>query len=251
MKKATQDLKKSKNYLGLVILSALFSFNLGYASTPAATPAAIPAVTAAANLNNNPELILQTTISDLQQEINQNQAALAKDPGELNNLVTKHLLPIIYIERMAAMTLGPKWRTANDAQQQAFVKQFSLLLTRSYSRALLQMGDYKIVVFPIRGEAWKKLGYVAIAGQLQPRNGGTASSVTYYMERDQGVWKIYDFALEGVSFAKNFRAQFDQFSDIQSLIIKLTELNKAMSTAMATGPNPATASVIRPNTNWL
>jgi len=212
--------------------------------------AAVP-TSAHLDLSANPELELQATITDLQNEISRNQVVLAKDPAQLNDLVTKHLLPIIDVEKMAAMTLGPKWRTATPEEKKAFVTQFSLLLTRSYSRALLQMGDYKIVVFPVRGEAWKKLGYVAIAGQLSPRNGGSPSAVTYYMERDQGVWKIYDFALEGVSFAKNFRAQFDQFSDLKSLINKLVELNNAMKTAMAQGPNPAIASVIHPSESNL
>lgn len=205
-----------------------------------------PAVSSADSDLINPEVKLQATITQLQQEIKANQASLEKNPAKLNDLVTQNLLPIIYIEKMAAMTLGPKWRTATPDEKTQFVKQFSLLLTRSYSRVLLQMGDYQIIVFPIRGDAWKKLGYAAIAGQIAGQ-GGRASSVTYYMERDQGVWKIYDFALEGVSFAKNFRAQFDQFSDLKSLISKLIELNSAMGKAMADGPNPAVASVIHPN----
>ncbi len=251
------------SFLG-VLSASIYFFNTGvYAdnvvstANPAVTNPAVtnPAVTNPAastpaqvvGFAANPEIELQTTITDLQNEISHNQAALVKNPAKLNDLVTKYLLPIIDVEKMAAMTLGPKWRTATLEQKQAFVTQFSLLLTRSYSRALLQMGDYKIVVFPVRGEAWKKLGYVAIAGQLSPKNGGSPSSVTYYMERNQGAWKIYDFALEGVSFAKNFRAQFDQFSDLSSLINKLAELNKSMSVAMAQGPNPAVASVIHPS----
>lgn len=181
----------------------------------------------AANLpeTQSPEVKLQTVISDLQQEINANQSKLNQDPSLLNQMVTEHLLPIIYVNKMAAMTLGPKWRTATAVDQNEFIKQFSLLLTRTYSTALLKMGDYKITVFPLRGDSWKTADYVAISGQLAPAGGGSASSVTYYMEKDNGVWKIYDFALEGVSFVKNFRSQFEQYSDIKTLLTRLDTMN--------------------------
>ncbi len=220
-----------KNFLktGLIFLVFFGSFFLSdvwAASTDATSDATSDAAqNGTQNLTQNPEVLLQKTITSLQKEIDVNKTKLQSNSQTLNQMVTQHLLPIIYVDKMAAMTLGPKWRSASKADRAEFVQQFSLLLTRTYSQALLQMGSYKIVVFPLRGDAWKAASNVAVSGELSPMNGGASSSMTYYMAKEGDSWKIYDFALEGVSFVKNFRAQFNQYPDLKSLLARLEIMN--------------------------
>ena len=175
---------------------------------------------------NNPEQVLQEAIAGLQKEINTKKTQLAQNPEALNQLVNQYLMPIVYIDKMAAMTLGPKWRSATAEERKEFIQEFSAMLTRTYSKALLQMGDYEIKVFPLRGDQWKRQDYVAVSGTLSTQGGGNAaSSVTYYMAKEKNLWKVYDFALEGVSFVKNFRSQFEQYPDMKTLLARMKAMN--------------------------
>lgn len=182
-------------------------------------------MTARAQSVDNPVQMLQKTVNKLQSDISGSHASLVKSPHKLYELVKKTLIPAIAIDRMAAMTLGPKWRSADKAQRQAFVSAFSQMLTRTYSRSLLQVSNYDIKIFPLRGNGYKTAEQVAVHGKLSPKNGSNSSSVTYYLERAGSHWKIYDFAVEGVSFVKNFQAQFQQYPSLSELLTKLNALN--------------------------
>lgn len=177
----------------------------------------------------DPVAMLRDTVTTLQDDISKNHASLTASPSKLYDIVEKTLLPIISVDKMAAMTLGPKWRSASKAQRQEFVKQFTRMLTRTYSRSLLQVSNYDITIHPLRGNAWVTAQQVAVHGTMSPKNGNAASNVTYYLERSGNRWKIYDFAVEGVSFIKNFQAQFQQYSSIQGILDALIQLNKRES----------------------
>lgn len=173
----------------------------------------------------SPVKMLQTTVNKLQSEVSKSHASLAQSPIKLYDIVQKTLIPVIAVDHMAAMTLGPKWRSASKTERKEFVSEFSQMLTRTYSRSLLQVSNYDIKIYPLRGNAYKTAQQVAVHGQLSPKNGSNSSSVTYYLERTGNQWKIYDFAVEGVSFVKNFQAQFQQYNSLNELIKQLKALN--------------------------
>lgn len=175
----------------------------------------------------NPVKLLNTTVIKLQTELNHQHATLAKSPKKLYQVVKSVILPIVDIQKMAGLTLGPKWRQATPAQQKQFIDQFGLLLTRTYSKALLSVAEYKIQISPLRGEGWKTQKYVAVHGTVRPSSGGSPSSVTYYLVREGNTWKIYDFAVEGVSFVQNFHSQFQGFASMAALLKKLDQVNSA------------------------
>lgn len=216
--------------VGLVVLSmASHSFA---AHKPASTDsAAVSASSTASAQLESPVVQLRKTVDELQSKISSQHASLAQSPDKLYQVVQKVLMPIISIDHMAAMTLGPKWRTATEAQKKAFVKEFGQLLTRTYARSLLQVSNYVIKIMPLRGDAWKTAQQVAVRGALSAKGSEKSSPVTYYMERDGNDWKIYDFAVEGVSFVKNFQAQFQSYPNLKVLLKKLTELNAKQAQA--------------------
>ena len=179
----------------------------------------------------NPSTLLKNTVVTLQKEINHDRASLAKSPKKLFALVKKVVLPIVDIQRMAGITLGPKWRNATKAQQQQFIDQFGLMLTKTYSKALLTATKYDITIYPMRGEGWKNQQYVAVHGVVKPADGGAPSRVTYYLVRAGASWKIYDFAVEGVSFVQNFQRQFAKYTSLPPLIKKIEQVNQRQKAA--------------------
>jgi len=82
-----------------------------------------------------------------------------------------------------------------------------------------------VQVYPMRGVQWKTAQYIAVKGAVTSKSNGSTSQVTYYLERSGNTWKIYDMAVEGVSFMQNFRSQFQSFSDMDSLLKRVDELN--------------------------
>lgn len=174
----------------------------------------------------NPVTVLRKTVNALQTEISKQHASLTQSPAKLYAVVQKILMPSIALNQMAAMTLGVRWRAATADQKKEFVTQFSKMLTRTYARSLLQVSDYVITIFPLRNDAWKTATQVALRGKLSPKNSENSSPVTYYMKKVGDTWKIYDFAVEGVSFVKNFQAQFQAYPSTEVLIQKLKALNE-------------------------
>lgn len=173
----------------------------------------------------SPVVVLRKTVNQLQTEISSQHASLTQSPAKLYAVVQKILMPAIALDQMAAMTLGIKWRNATAAQKKEFVAEFSKMLTRTYARSLLQVSNYTITIFPLRNDSWKSAKQIALRGKLSPKGSENSSPVTYYMERVGNTWKIYDFAVEGVSFVKNFQAQFQAYPNTAVLIQKLKKLN--------------------------
>ena len=176
-----------------------------------------------------PTQFVSSLVSNLKQDVATKHVSLTTNPDKLYAVVKNTVMPEIDIEEMAGMALGPRWRSATDAQRTAFVNEFSKLVTRNYSSALLKISDYDFVVYPIRGNGWEKASSVAVHGVIKPNSGGQGSSVTYYLEKSGDNWKIYDFAVEGVSFVNNYRSQFASYHNVSDLIDALKKLNARKS----------------------
>lgn len=174
----------------------------------------------------SPVQVVKDTVVHLQQEVQKQHADLKNSPQKLYRVVNKVIMPQVAINEMAALVLGPKWRTANQQQRNEFVKQFAMLMTRTYANALLTVADYDVSVSPLRNQNWQKAKQIAVMGTVKPRNGGPSSQIIYYLVNEQSGWKIYDFSIEGVSFVQNYRSQFASFQKIQPLIERLSTLNK-------------------------
>lgn len=202
-------MKSFKKILALVT-ATLLCLNLAFADTPQV---------------QNPVELIQSTIDQLQQQIDAGGPSLANNPQQLYSIIKKTVMPYVAIDQMAGLALGPKWRSATPAQQQQFINDFGLLLTKTYANALLTVSNYKITLNPLRGNAWQTAQYVALNGKVTSLTNNKSSNITYYLERSGNSWKIYDLAVEGVSFLKNYQDQFQAFQSMDALLAKLSTMN--------------------------
>ncbi len=173
----------------------------------------------------NPVVVIQDSVNSLQSQIEAGGPKLAEDPKALFQIIKTTVMPLVAINQMSGLALGPKWRQATPTQQQEFVDQFGLLLTKTYTSAILSISDYKITLNPMRGNAWQTAQYVSVTGQITSMSNGKSSQITYYLERNQNSWQIYDLAIEGVSFLKNYQTQFQSIPDMTTMLAKLQKLN--------------------------
>jgi phospholipid transport system substrate-binding protein len=174
----------------------------------------------------DPAKFLADFVGNIKHQVAANQVSLASSPEKLYALVEQDVLPNVSLDEMAGMALGPKWKNATPEVRKEFIVQFSQMVTRNYSSGLLKVSDYTFKIYPVRDAVWKREKRVSINGVIQPNSGQAGSNVTYYLERSGNAWKIYDMAVEGVSFVSSYRSQFESYETVEDLIPALKALNE-------------------------
>lgn len=158
-------------------------------------------------------------------EVQKDKAVTAGDIGRISELVDERLMPHVNFERMTALTVGRPWRQATPAQREALMREFRVLLIRTYSNAFAQVRNQKIEMRPFRGDASQK--EVIVRSQVvQP--GAEPLQLDYRLERAGDAWRIYDVNVLGVWLVQTYRNQFAQeisASGIDGLIKSLAAKN--------------------------
>lgn len=175
---------------------------------------------------SSPIEVLQNTSNQLISELQRNQATLKTRPQIVYGIVDQILLPHVDVESMSGKALGRAWSNATRAQQQAFEDQFVTLLVHTYSSALAQYTNERVIFLPLR-EDFNNQSYVEVKSRVI-RESGPQINLNYRMLRVQGQWKLYDFSVDGVSIIESFRSQFVEElrqSGIDGLIGKLAQHN--------------------------
>jgi phospholipid transport system substrate-binding protein len=222
MKLKTSIVYTALSLSALSLFSGSHSFANSVSSSPSSPASSLNSVTSV----QNPAKFLSDFVSRIKHQISENQASLSGSPDKLYTLVQQDVLPNVALDDMAGMALGPKWREASPQVREEFITQFAKMVTRNYSAGLLKVSDYTFKIYPIRDGVWAKEQRVSINGVIQPNNGQAGSNVTYYLERSGQTWKIYDLAVEGVSFVSSYRSQFESYSSVVDLVPALKALNE-------------------------
>lgn len=140
-------------------------------------------------------------------EVQKDKAVTSGDIARISELVDERLMPHVNFERMTALTVGRPWRQATPAQREALMREFRLLLIRTYANAFAQVRDQKIQMRPFRGDAAQK--EVIVRSQVvQP--GAEPLQLDYRLERAGESWRIYDVNVLGVWLVQTYRNQFAQ-----------------------------------------
>ena len=152
------------------------------------------------------------------------------DVDRIMSVVDSKIMPNVDFARMTAAVVGRGWRQATPAQQQQLQDEFKLLLVRTYSGALSQVGDQTIQMKPMRAAPEDK--EVIVRSEVRGR--GDPVQLDYRMEKAPNGWKIYDVNVMGVWLVETYRSSFAQeigTNGIDGLISKLAERNKTAAPA--------------------
>jgi len=161
--------------------------------------------TYAENINEPLELVQQTSDKMLK-AIKTDRAEIDKDNSRLFALVDEIVLPHFNFQRMAKLVLGKYWRQASDDQRREFTDAFRFLLVRTYAAAMLEYTDQKISFLPYRAAP----GDDDVVVQTEvDQSGGFPIPIDYKMYKDEnGNWKVYEVAIDGVGLVINYRSSF-------------------------------------------
>ena len=155
-----------------------------------------------------PDEMVKTSIANMNNQLGdkQNKQRLETDKEELYSIIDASLSPYFQKQYAGRLVLNKHWSSTTKDQRVRFTEGLYQSLVKSYALTLLSFDVSKINVLPLDAitEQTKKLtvrSEVLYKGELIPMN------FSFGLFRDG--WRFYDVRIEGVSYIKNYRNQFD------------------------------------------
>ncbi|UCG64687.1 MAG: ABC transporter substrate-binding protein [Deltaproteobacteria bacterium] len=169
---------------------------------------------------------LKETLDQMIEVLNDPSFKTPDKQNEKKDILLKLIKERFDEEEFARRALGAHWQKRTQEEKQEFVKIFSDLLERTYldkiDAYLAKAGSFSEKNILYLNETVKG-SYVVVATKIIT-NEDTEIPVLYLFKNKQGNWLVCDVAIEGVSIAKNYRAQFNEIlanSSFKELIAKL------------------------------
>ena len=136
----------------------------------------------------------------------ENKDRLSNEKEELYSIIDQTLSPYFQKKYAGRLVLNQHWKDANNNQRQRFIEGLYQSLVRSYALTLLNFDISQINVLthsPITNEVRKLTvkSHVMYKGELIPMN--------FSFGKFKEGWRFYDVKIEGVSYIKNYRNQFN------------------------------------------
>jgi phospholipid transport system substrate-binding protein len=170
-----------------------------------ARPAAAPAASTA-QAGSPSQLVLGNTERVLK-TLESRRAEFTRDRAALQTFINSEFNTMFDRDYAARQVLGRHGRGASDADVKAFGDALAENLMRKYGSSLLDFNTQLRVRIKSEAPLPRGLG-VRVSSELL-RSGGEPIPVDYLMRQSGGTWKVFDVMVEGVSFVRTFREQFD------------------------------------------
>jgi len=175
-----------------------------------------------------PDEFVQEAVDLLAEGLDGRRDELAADKKALYSLIDDILLPRFDRRFAAAQVLARNWRVASDEQKERFVGAFYTSLLHRYADGVLEFDYNQIEVLPFRGDDSRPLATVKTIVKLDD---GTKVPVNYTLKKRDDGWRMFDVTIEGVSYVRNFRAEFDAEIKASSLEAVIQRLESEASNA--------------------
>lgn len=155
-----------------------------------------------------PHTVIESTATALSERLQDRRDYYADNSAELYALVNELLLPGFDVEYAGKQVLGRKhWTAATVEQRERFTEAFYGFLVRTYAKGLLgfDQENLRINPTPVYSDRKDK----ALVRTSLTLTDGSNVEVNYALRMTDSGWKIYDVRIDGVSYIRNYRNQFD------------------------------------------
>jgi phospholipid transport system substrate-binding protein len=170
-----------------------------------------------------PDEFISEIVDLLGERLEGRRNELSKDADALYALIDEILLPRFDRRLAAQQVLAKHWRAASEEQRERFVSAFYSVLIQRYADGILEFEHDRIEVLPFRGDLKRKIVTVRTRVDIE---GGKNVSVDYKMVPHDSGWIMFDVSIEGVSYIRNFRAEFDSeinATSLEEVIVRLED----------------------------
>ncbi|HJX18157.1 MAG TPA: ABC transporter substrate-binding protein [Acidiferrobacterales bacterium] len=175
-----------------------------------------------------PEELVRKTADEILTEIKAHRDVYAKDYAKLYKMADEKVLLHFDFRRMAQWVLGRFWKEATPEQRERFTSEFRDLLVGTYSQALLNYNDQKIVYLPVQRKPDDT--EVTVKTEVKQTGGQPNIPIHYsFFKNKDGAWKVYDITIEGVSLVTNYRSVYAtkiREKGMDALIAEITDNNR-------------------------
>lgn len=168
--------------------------------------AVLMSIAAAVAAPVSPDEFVSGAVADLAERMEGRRSELSNDSEALYALIDEVLLPRFDRRLAAQQVLAKHWRSASSEQQERFINAFYTILVQRYAKGVLDFEHDRVKVLPYRGDTSKRTAVVKTQVVLED---GTDVSVNYTLVSHDDSWMMFDVMIEGVSYVRNFRAEFD------------------------------------------
>ena len=155
-----------------------------------------------------PDEMITSSIDSMNSQLGdqENKRRLEDDKDELYSIIDSTLSPYFQKQYAGRLVLNKHWTKTDTDQRARFTEGLYQSLVKSYALTLLNFEVSNIKVSPIVEitDQTKKLtvkSEVLYKGEVIPMN------FSFGLFRDG--WRFFDVRIEGVSYIKNYRNQFD------------------------------------------
>ena len=167
----------------------------------------VPINAAVADVNTNiaVDMFLRTVISEAQYYIKTESLTEKEKMRGLDRIFTQSFdLP-----KIGKFILGRNWRKATFNQRQAFIKAFSAMTVYKYVPILAKVPVNKFTVKRI--QPLSKVGTMMVYSTVSRENGNDINVVWRIVSYADGIYRILDVQIEGMSFLITLRAEYASF----------------------------------------
>ena len=155
-----------------------------------------------------PDQMITTSIDSMNSQLGdqENKRRLENEKDELYSIIDSTLSPYFQKQYAGRLVLNKHWTKTDTDQRARFTEGLYQSLVKSYALTLLNFDVSNIKVLPMVDitDQTKKLtvkSEVLYKGEVIPMN------FSFGLFRDG--WRFFDVRIEGVSYIKNYRNQFD------------------------------------------
>jgi phospholipid transport system substrate-binding protein len=175
------------------------------AAAASADEPAGPSSSSAPSTADTPDALVRTMSTEVLDTIRADKSLQSGDPAKLKALIDTKVMPFVDFEKMTQQAVGRGWRSATPEQRQELAQQFRTLLVRTYSGAMAQVRDHKVVMLPQRAAATDT--DVVVHTQVVSSRSDPIQ-LDYRLEKEPVGWRIFDVNVLGVWLVENYKTQF-------------------------------------------
>jgi len=167
-----------------------------------------------------PTVVVKGTIDEVIRLVT--DEGLKKPDQEVHrrNLLEKTVGQLFDFEEMAKRSLAAHWKHRSEAEHQEFASLFQALLSKTYAGKIENYSGEKVQYLKERlKDSFAEVQTTIVSNK-------TKISLDYRLFLKHGKWWVYDVVVDGVSFVKNYRVQFDRIirdSSYEELVKTLRE----------------------------
>ena len=155
-----------------------------------------------------PDEMITSSIDSMNSQLGdqENKRRLEDDKDELYSIIDSTLSPYFQKQYAGRLVLNKHWTKTDTDQRARFTEGLYQSLVKSYALTLLNFDVSNIKVLPI-AEITDQTKKLTVKSEVLYKGEAIPMNFSFGLFRDG--WRFFDVRIEGVSYIKNYRNQFD------------------------------------------